>query len=393
MTNRLYYDDTYLTEWQTRIERTEEWGDGIYAVLAETAFYPEGGGQPGDTGTIGGIAVLAVMSEGQEVLHKLASLPTEAAVHCRVDWPRRFDHMQQHSGQHLLSAVCRRLLSAETLSFHLGEAYATIDLNLPEIQPEQMQRVETEVNRLVYENRSITATFVSAEEAAVLTLAKQPKVTENIRIVQISGVEHNACGGTHVTATGAIGILKLIKAERQKGFTRVTFLCGGRALADYAQNQLLLSILARKFNVGKDAVMERVEKLEAEHKQVKAELAEAKEALYNYAAAELTAGLQGKLVAQAYDVKPWPELLGQAAAVTAGREVVVLMMIRSERKVLLTHNGWSKLDCGALFKEKLPHFGGKGGGSTALAQGAFADREQAEAFFALLGETLGELND
>lgn len=394
MTRRLYYEDPYITEWQTTIVRMDEKADGVHLVLAETAFYPEGGGQPADRGTIGGIAVLDVQSVGHEVVHKLAALPpNEKLLDCRVDWTRRFDHMQQHSGQHLLSAVCRKLLGAETLSFHLGEAYATIDVNLPQLQPEDVERVEGEANRLIYENRRIAASFVSTEEAAALMLAKPPKVTENIRIVETVGVEHNACGGTHVAATGAIGVIKLVKTERQKGFTRITFLCGGRALADYAETQRLMTALARKFNVGKEAVPERVEKLEAEQKQLRADMAEAREALNRYAAEELLASLSGKLVIQAYDNKSWPDLLGLAGSVAVGREVVVLMLTRSERKVLLTHGGWSRLDCGAVFKEKLPLFGGKGGGSAAMAQGAFADVAQAEAFYAMLSETLGALAD
>jgi alanyl-tRNA synthetase len=394
MTKRLYYEDPYITEWQSTIVSLDEKADGVYLMLEETAFYPEGGGQPADRGTIGGITVLDVQSVNDEVVHKLAARPApNTTVDCRVDWTRRFDHMQQHSGQHLLSAVCHKLLGAQTLSFHLGEAYATIDVNLPQLQPEDLDRVEGEANRLIYENRCITASIVSAEEAAALTLAKQPKVTENIRIVEMAGVEHNACGGTHVAATGAIGVIKLLKAERQKGFTRITFLCGGRALADYAQTQRLLTALARKFNVGKEAVMERVEKLEAEQKQLRAEGVEVREALNRYAAEELIASLAGKLVAQAYDNKSWPDLLGLAGSVAAGREVVVMLLSRGERKVLLSHNGWSRLDCGAVFKEKLPLFGGKGGGSAAMAQGAFADAAQAEVFFATLSKTLGELID
>lgn len=195
MTKKLYYDSAYLNEWSTTISGTVEREDGIYVTLAETAFYPHGGGQPCDTGYIGEFPVLDVVLEDNEVLHKVAQLPDRAEVNCRLDWSRRFDHMQQHSGQHLLSAVFRDLYQALTLSFHLGSDYATIDIGVPELSAAQMAEAEQEVNRQIYLNRSITSYFVTSEEMARLPLVKLPKVTEDIRIVEIEGVEHNACGG------------------------------------------------------------------------------------------------------------------------------------------------------------------------------------------------------
>lgn len=195
MTKKLYYDSAYLNEWSTTISGTLEREDGIYVTLAETAFYPHGGGQPCDTGYIGELPVLDVVLEDNEVLHKVAQLPAHTEVNCRIDWNRRFDHMQQHSGQHLLSAVFRDLYQAMTLSFHLGSDYATIDIGLPELSAAQMAEAEQEVNRQIYLNRSIVSYFVTAEEMARLPLVKLPKVTEDIRIVEIEGVEHNACGG------------------------------------------------------------------------------------------------------------------------------------------------------------------------------------------------------
>lgn len=205
MTKKLYYDSAYIQEWSTVITSAIEREDGSYVTLAETTFYPHGGGQPCDTGTIGGIAVLDVVLEDQEVLHKVAQLPGQTEVDCAIDWSRRFDHMQQHSGQHLLSAVFRELYQALTQSFHLGSDYATIDLDLPELSAAQLAEAEQEVNRQIYLNRAITSYFVTAEEMAKLPLVKLPKVTEDIRIVEIEGVEHNACGGTHVSSTGRLG--------------------------------------------------------------------------------------------------------------------------------------------------------------------------------------------
>lgn len=205
MTKKLYYDSAYIKEWSTTVTAAIEREDGIYMTLAETAFYPLGGGQPCDTGTIGGIAVLDVVLEDQEVLHKVAQLPGQTEVECLIDWTRRFDHMQQHSGQHLLSAVFLKLYQAATVSFHLGSEYATIDLDLQELSAEQLAEAEQEVNRKIYQNLAITSYFVTAEEMAKLPLVKLPKVTEDIRIVEIEGVEHNACGEPMSLRPGRLG--------------------------------------------------------------------------------------------------------------------------------------------------------------------------------------------
>ena len=195
MSIKLYYNSAYISEWQTDIHQTLEREDGYYVILKETAFYPHGGGQPCDVGYINGIPVLDVINEEDEVLHRLERLPDESKVTCHIDWNRRFDHMQQHSGQHLLSAVCRDLYEAMTVSFHLGTDYATIDVEQPELTLNQLASIENEVNRQIYLNNGIVSYFITQDELAHLLLVKQPKVTDHIRIVEIKGVEHNACGG------------------------------------------------------------------------------------------------------------------------------------------------------------------------------------------------------
>lgn len=163
MTNKLYYNSTYLTDWKTCITENIEREDGLYVILEETAFYPHGGGQPCDLGTIGDIPVLDVISEEDLVLHKLERLPDDLSVTCQIDWKRRFDHMQQHSGQHLLSAICLDLYQFMTLSFHLGEDYCTIDIEAPELSPKQLHSIEWEVNRQIYQNHSILSYFVTGK--------------------------------------------------------------------------------------------------------------------------------------------------------------------------------------------------------------------------------------
>lgn len=383
MTNKLYYESAYIKEWETKVSRIVDKEDGLYLVMEGTAFYPHGGGQPCDIGYIDDIPVLDVILENGEILHKIGSAPAGPEVSCRIDWGRRFDHMQQHSGQHLLSAVFRDVCQAMTLSFHLGSDYATIDLELAELSPERLLEVEAEVNRQIYGNRTISSYFVSEEEMSRLPLVKRPKVTENIRIVEIEGVEYNACGGTHVASTGAIGMIKLLRSEKQKGNVRVTFKCGSRALEEFNTNVRILSALSARFNTGKAEILDRIEKGEQEQKLLQAELTALKEQNDGYAAHELLAAQAegSRIVAQIFEQRSLKELQSLAVKLTALTDLPVLLLSAAEHKVVFAHSGNTELSCGAFFKANLAEFQGKGGGSDKMAQAGFATWEQALAFY------------
>ncbi|WP_339810487.1 DHHA1 domain-containing protein [Paenibacillus sp. FSL R7-0189] len=381
MTNKLYYNSTYQTDWQTRVTETIEREDGLYVLLEETAFYPHGGGQPCDLGAIQGIPVLDVISEEELVLHKLERLPNEESVTCQIDWNRRFDHMQQHSGQHLLSAVCLEKHNFMTLSFHLGEDYCTIDIEVSELSADQLYSIEREVNRQIYLNHNILSYFVTGEEAAQLKLVKQPKVTENIRIVEIKDVEYNACGGTHVSSTGEIGIIKLLKAEKIKGNTRIYFKCGYRALEEFNTNQQILGTLSSKFNTGKDEIIDRIEKWENEQKLLQAEIYLLKEKNDDYVVQELLNEQAGKMIAQVFEDKSLKDLQSLANKLTSKCDLPVLLATSAENKVVFAQNGSTEISCGAFFKAHLGSYNGKGGGSDKLAQAGFPTWEDALAFY------------
>ncbi|OMC74658.1 hydrolase [Paenibacillus odorifer] len=381
MTNKLYYNSTYQTDWPTRVTETIEREDGLYVLLEETAFYPHGGGQPCDLGAIQGIPVLDVISEEELVLHKLERLPNEESVTCQIDWNRRFDHMQQHSGQHLLSAVCLEKHNFMTLSFHLGEDYCTIDIEVPELSADQLYSIEREVNRQIYLNHNILSYFVTGEEAAQLKLVKQPKVTENIRIVEIKDVEYNACGGTHVSSTGEIGMIKLLKAEKIKANTRIYFKCGYRALEEFNTSQQILGTLSSKFNTGKDEIIDRIEKWENEQKLLQAEIYLLKEKNDDYVVQELLNEQAGKMIAQVFEGKSLKDLQSLANKLTSKCDLPVLLATSAENKVVFAQNGSTEISCGAFFKAHLGSYNGKGGGSDKLAQAGFPTWEDALAFY------------
>ncbi|GIO31760.1 alanyl-tRNA editing protein [Paenibacillus albilobatus] len=391
MTKKLYYESAYIREWETRITSKLEREDGIYLVLEETAFYPHGGGQPCDLGWIDAIPVLDVVQEEGEILHKVERVPEKDVVGCRLDWDRRFDHMQHHSGQHLLSAMCLEACKAETLSFHLGQDYATIDIARSDLPQDELMMLELEVNDQVYLNRKVTNYFVSREQAAALPLVKQPTVAENIRIVEIEGIEYNACGGTHVSATGEIGMVKLLRAEKQKGHMRLYFKCGYRALREFNAGMEILGSLSARFNTGKEEILDRIAKWDQEQKQLQAELNAVKAENDAYLAEKLLADRQGSLIKHVFADKPLKDLQNLASKLTDQADVTVLFVSEGENKVLLAQGGKSEIACGAFFKQHLADYRGKGGGSDKMAQAGFATGEDAMAFYHFTAQSLTAL--
>ncbi|MEC0373348.1 alanyl-tRNA editing protein [Paenibacillus chibensis] len=390
MTKKLYYHSAYIREWETRITRKLEREDGTYLVLEETAFYPHGGGQPCDLGWIDTIPVLDVLYEDGEILHKVERFPERDEVGCRLDWGRRFDHMQHHSGQHLLSAMCLEVCQAETLSYHLGVDYATIDIARSDLPPYDLMMLEQEVNDQIYLNRKITNYFVSREQAAALPLVKQPKVTEDIRIVEIEGIEYNACGGTHVSATGEIGMIKLLRAEKMKGHLRLYFKCGYRALKEFNDGMEILGSLSVRFNTAKEEILDRIAKWDQEQKLLQAELNAVKAENDAYLAEKLLGDRQGRFIRHVFVDKPLKDMQNLAARLTDQAEVTVLFISKSDNKVLFVQGRESGFACGTFFKQHLADYRGKGGGSDKMAQAGFATEENAMAFFHFTEQSLTE---
>jgi alanyl-tRNA synthetase len=225
-TKRLYYHDSWLAEFSARV--VDRSADGRCLYLDQTAFYPSSGGQPHDTGVLAGVPVQDVVDEGDRIAHLTAAPVNAVDVECRVDWSRRSDHMQQHSGQHLLSAVLVELFDVPTVSFHLGEESSTIDAPVASLVPQQVRAVEERTNEVVVENRPVTVSFESAAEAQGLRRASDREGP--LRIVSIQGLDRSACGGTHVRATGEIGPILIRKLDKIRGNVRIEFLCGLRAL-------------------------------------------------------------------------------------------------------------------------------------------------------------------
>jgi alanyl-tRNA synthetase len=399
MTERLYHANQRLTEFCATVVDRLTWDGHRAVVLDRTAFYPESGGQPSDRGKIDGVDVLDVVSgEGGAIVHVLAGAIPGVRVCGVVEWERRFDHMQQHTGQHILSAAFEHLLDAETVGFHLGADSSTVDIAVPRLTAEAVAGVEDRVNRVIWENRPTTARFLDDEEMVSLSLRRAPAVDAPIRIVTVLGssadpgacFDANPCGGTHVASTGEIGLLKIVRLEYRGEETRVEFLCGGRALRDYATKHGVVTGLAGHLTVGYWELDEAVGRIEDEAKRVRRDLKKAELRLAEYEAHELARSGSPwgpyRLVARVLVDRSPADLRSLAQRLSERPGSVALLATTGERSQLCFARADDvDVDVAALLRQACSRLDGQGGGRSHLAQGS-ARGADAAALEAVLAE-------
>jgi alanyl-tRNA synthetase len=296
-TRRLYFDDSYGREFEAEVleRRTHE---GLPAVVLDrTCFYPESGGQPWDTGSINGIEVVQVLDADGVIVHVLKADVPEGPVKGRIDWARRFDHMQQHSGQHILSQAFYELLKGETLSFHLGQDLSTLEIGLRAVSDADLDRVEDRANAIVWEDREILTSFVPEERIGEVPLRRPPKKQGLLRVVEVSSYDYSACGGTHCRRTGEIGMIKILGTDKIRGNVRFDFLCGGRALGDYRLKDRSVRRIAAAFSASERETAAQVEKLAADHKALRKRARKLEERVAVFDAQEIIRRTRGRLIA------------------------------------------------------------------------------------------------
>jgi len=373
MTERLYYADSYLRDFAAHV--VDASADGRTVYLDRTAFYPTSGGQPFDTGSISGVAVVEVVDEEERIAHRLAEPLEAGAVECSVDWARRFDHMQQHSGQHLLSAVFAELFHLKTMSFHLSAESSTIDVEGGTVDARVLQETEARANQVVFENRPLAVHFEHAAEAQGL---RKPSEREGLlRIVSIDGLDRSACGGTHVRATGEIGSILLRKVEKIRQSTRVEFRCGARAVRRAHADYEALAKTAQMFSAPLDDVpaavaaqLETARAAEKTRRKLELDLAayQGRE-LYNSAAP----GPDGlRRVARRLEAGSLEELRAIAQNFTAQPKALFLATLAAPPSILLAASEDAGVDAGKLLKSALAEASGRGGGNSRIAQGSVA---------------------
>ena len=385
MTQRLYYTDSYLKDFDASVVERADDGRRIY--LDRTAFYPTSGRQPFDSGRLSGIEVTDVVDEGERIAHVLASpLPDGPAVG-RLDWPRRFDHMQQHTGQHLLSAVLADLFGYQTIAVHFGQETSTLDLETGKLTQDQVDRAEERANEIVVENRAVEVSFEEADSAA--GLRKPSDRGGTLRLITIRDIDHSACGGTHVRATGEIGAVFIRKGERVRKGIRLEFLCGGRAIRRARVDHELLLQLASGFTSSAQELPQLVEAQRRELKEANSarrelqaalDLCRARE-LYQGAAPDAT-GIRKVVVRETGE--PLEALRGLAQAYASMPRAIFVGTAATPPAVVLAASPDAGVDAAGLLTGLLATVGGRGGGSATLAQGIVPGRSQLEAVVASL---------
>jgi alanyl-tRNA synthetase len=374
MTERLYYHDPYLREFDANVVERTTHGGKTAVVLDRTAFYPTSGGQPFDTGTLSDATVLDVVDTDEgRILHIVNRAPGGARVSGKIDWTRRFDHMQQHTGQHVLSAAFDRFLKARTESFHLGADYSTIDL-ARELTPAEIAKGEDEANRVVWEDRPVAIRFAGPDEIATLPLRKEPKREGTLRLIDVQEFDLSACGGTHVARTGAIGMIAVAATERFRGGSRVTFLCGGRALAGYRSLRDAVAGSVRALSVLPADLPAAIERLQADSKDQRKQIKEfqSKLAVQEADALADASVVAGDVRLVAASLAGWDAAgLKSIAARIVERpgHVAILVGEPAPAPLVVARSAGLPHDAGALLRQLVDRHGGKGGGRPELAQG------------------------
>ncbi len=385
MSERLYYVDSYIREFDATVERvtSDSGGQRTIVELDRTAFYPTSGGQPHDTGMLGGAAVADVVELPDGAIgHVLETRAPEAAfhagetVHGAIAWPRRFVHMQQHSGQHVLSAAVERLFGVATVSVHLGSTSSTIDL-VRELTRDEITAAETEANAVVWEDRPVTVRFVAAPEAAALPLRRESRREGTLRLIDIDRFDLSACGGTHVSRTGEIGVIVVTAWERFKGGQRIEFACGSRALSRARAMRDSLGAAIRLLSVQAEDVPDQIARLQADRRHDQRELARLREELRRHRAEELAATAHqsriGRLVLQVVDVDAGT-LKTLAADVSSRPGHVAALVTRARPAVAVLSRATDvTLSARAVLGRVAAAFGGRGGGRDELAQAGGLD--------------------
>jgi alanyl-tRNA synthetase len=379
-TKRLYLENPYQVEFEAQVLEKVTWEQKPALILDQTCFYPESGGQPCDKGMINGIEVIKVIEDEARIIHILAEGISPAKITGKIDWQTRFDHMQQHSGQHILSQSFHELLGAETLSFHLGEAISTLEMDLRKISEEEVENIERRANEIVFEDREIKCYFIPEEKIESVPLRRPPKKKGLIRVVEVSDFDFSACGGTHVRRAGEIGLIKILRLERIRNNIRFEFICGNRALEDYLRKNRILRELSTRFTVNEGEILSTVEKLSSDLKSQKRKRKKMQEKIAQYEAQEIIQKAKGRIIKEIFVDKTPEEVRFLVLNIIRKGDFVVLFGLKGEEKghIILACSENINIDMREIVPLVSPLIKGKGGGSSSLVEVAGEEIENLE---------------
>lgn len=373
---KLFYRNPYIKEFNANILKIAEKDNMLHLELNQTAFYPEGGGQPSDIGYIDDVEVSHVYENGEKIYHVVDKLPSKLEnVKCSIDWERRFDHMQQHLGQHILSAAFEKLYDANTIGFHLSPNTLTIDIDKV-LSHEDIIKVEYFGNQIVFNDLAVQILYPDKEELKTLPLRKEPAVTDNIRIVKLDDFDYSPCCGTHPNRTGEVGIIKIKKFEKYKSGLRIEFACGNRALKDYQTKNHIINSLSSNLSIKFEEILESVQRINDDLLNIKKENKSLKEQIIAYEAANLLNSANiinnSKIVRKIFYNRDFGDLKLLSTSLINNNGTIVVFGLVNDDKAQLIFSRSKDLDkvmMNDILKKCIPLIDGKGGGSPFSAQG------------------------
>ncbi len=397
MSEKLYYNDSYIKEFTASILTQGEEPDGRwYVTLDQTAFYPTGGGQPSDIGYLNQSVVEDVQLINGEIRHYIQKpLHNDQFVVGTIDWMRRFDHMQQHLGQHILTAAFEELFGYQTTSFHLGEQLCSIDLNTEELSEKEIEDVEQLANSMILSNRLIETKWVQQHELDQYSLRKPPSVTENIRLVIIPNFDYNACGGTHPKSTGEVSSISILSTERQKQKVRVHFVCGQRVLDQLRAKQAITKQLTNLFSTPEDRIITAAERLIEIEKALSNEIEHLKEEVLEFEKNTYIKEYEMigdcKVIKRVFEGRTMQELQRLSKMVSQAEQHVVSVFLNSDDdrfQLVLARGNAVTINMNDVLKKILSPINGKGGGSNQMAQGGGQKTIDVESYLNMIDEVL-----
>lgn len=373
-TRRIYHNDPYCRSFDAHITLATEVEGRPAVELDATCFYATSGGQPYDTGTLNGTAVVDVIEQGDRTLHILKQPLGPGPVHGVIDWTRRFDHMQQHTGQHVLSQAFVRELAAETVSFHLGSAVCTIDIARPDLEWDAATRAEELANSVVWDDRTVTVREVAPHDSSLSALRRAPTVEGIIRVVGIDDFDLSACGGTHVRRTGEVGAIQVRRVERRRGQTRIEFLCGGRALHESRSLTRITQGIANGLSVAVEELPQAVARLQESDRTRAKQVEGLRRRLIESELPGLAQGAQAvgglRVVARVLEDYDAANMRYAAQQLVQQPGMIVLFAVAEpSAQVCFARSSDVGTDVAQLLRAVATQFGGQGGGRPHMAQG------------------------
>lgn len=393
MTERLYYTDSTLLDFEAKVTASGEHEGRHYVVLDRTAFYPTSGGQSFDTGRLGGVAIVDVIEDDAGEIRHLAETeigPVGQSLLGLVDKERRFRNCRSHTGQHILSAAAAKLFGLETMSVHLGDEYGAIEFDTQSLSSDQVRQLETMANDVIADNIEIEMIFADASKLAALPLRKQSQREGRLRIVRIGDFDYVACGGTHCTTSGGVGLVKIIGTEKIRGRVMIKYLAGKLATADYAMRFDTTDNLSRTFTCHPSDLKAKIDKLSTDHRELRQRLVETQKqmlpALVGSLAEKAIVAGGMKLVVEA---TPDLELaMVTRLAALVGNETGGLVVLAAEGRLILAADSESGVHAGQLARKIAERCSLKGGGNERTAQLGGADMDDIDSYRNEIGRLL-----